>query len=287
MRIEFLGTASALPIPRPTCDCRVCSEARGRGVPYSRGGPSVFVHGPDLLIDTPEDIDPALNRAGIRHIGAITWSHWHPDHTAGSRVVESLNMDLSWPPQYVCTPVYVPQAVRADFDRFHGLAERLAYHEKLGIIREHIIPEGGSVTLDGVTLEPLRLPDPAINACGFILTEGSTRVLIVPDEILGWEPPADLGHFNLAVLPAGIFELHPLTGERLIPAEHPILEHEATFTQVLDMVRALHADRVILTHLLAHDTSYDDLMQAQRRLGQEAPELRHVMFAFDRLSVMP
>lgn len=54
MRIEFLGTGGAITTPRPGCACRVCAEARVKGVPYSRTGPSVFIHGPDVLIDTPE-----------------------------------------------------------------------------------------------------------------------------------------------------------------------------------------------------------------------------------------
>jgi hypothetical protein len=45
----------------------------------------------------------------------------------------------------------------------------------------------------------------------------------------------------------------------------------------------------VLTHLFAHEVgSYDELMQIQRQLVQGEPALgRRVMFAFDRLSVMP
>ena len=50
MRVEVLGSGGAVTIPRPGCSCRVCVEAREKGVPYSRTGPSVFVHGPDVLI---------------------------------------------------------------------------------------------------------------------------------------------------------------------------------------------------------------------------------------------
>src|SRR5690606_33412518 len=68
MQIEFLGSGGALPTPRVGCQCRVCTEARAKGVPYSRGGPSVFVHGPDLLIDTPEEIRDLLNRSRVTRI---------------------------------------------------------------------------------------------------------------------------------------------------------------------------------------------------------------------------
>ena len=47
---------------RVGCDCRVCVQARTEGRPYSRSGPSTFVHGPDVLIDTPEEIRARASR---------------------------------------------------------------------------------------------------------------------------------------------------------------------------------------------------------------------------------
>lgn len=81
MKVEFLGTGGALTTPRPGCLCRVCVEARKRGLPYSRSGPSLFVHGPDVVIDTPEEIKDQLNRSRVREIKACFYSHWHPDHS--------------------------------------------------------------------------------------------------------------------------------------------------------------------------------------------------------------
>ena len=65
MKVEILGSGGAVSTPRPACSCRVCAEARREGIPYSRGGPSLFVHGPDVLVDTPEDIKAQLNRSRI------------------------------------------------------------------------------------------------------------------------------------------------------------------------------------------------------------------------------
>ena len=65
MKVEFLGTGGAFPTPRPGCDCAICVQARERGVPYARTGPCLFVHGPNLLIDTPEECRQQLNRSGV------------------------------------------------------------------------------------------------------------------------------------------------------------------------------------------------------------------------------
>ena len=84
-----------VPAARASCAPR----AREHGIPWARTGPSVFVHGPNVLIDTPEDSCYQVDRAGIDHIAAGFYSHWHPDHTAGRRMYETRNWDfLHWPP---------------------------------------------------------------------------------------------------------------------------------------------------------------------------------------------
>jgi phosphoribosyl 1,2-cyclic phosphate phosphodiesterase len=106
MRIEFLGTGGAYTTPRPGCFCRVCAEARVKGLPYSRTGPSLFVHGPNILIDTPEESKEQLNRARITDIAGCFYSHWHPDHVMGRRVWETRNIDArKWPPHHQKTMI--------------------------------------------------------------------------------------------------------------------------------------------------------------------------------------
>ena len=52
---------------------------------------------------------------------------------------------------------------------------------------------------------------------------------------------------DLAVLPMGVVEFEPFTGERRVPADHPILRHEATFAQTLSIVDVLGAKRTVLS----------------------------------------
>lgn len=52
MRFEILGSSGALPAPRPACTCATCVEARSKGAPYARTGPSYFLHGSNILEDT-------------------------------------------------------------------------------------------------------------------------------------------------------------------------------------------------------------------------------------------
>ena len=93
MNLIILGSGGCVSIPRACCDCPVCREARLKGFPYARTGCSLFIEGANILIDTPEDINAALNNARIQKVEHILYSHCDPDHTMGMRVIEQLKMD--------------------------------------------------------------------------------------------------------------------------------------------------------------------------------------------------
>ncbi len=288
MKIEFLGAGGAIPVPRPFCFCRVCEEARQKGAPYTRYGPSIFIHDIGLLIDTPEEIAVQLNRARIAQVTAATYSHWHPDHTAGIRVWES-NFDLEQlvdhrPPRHTTT-IYLAENVARTFEENHGLAEKCAYLERIQLIKTQIVPEGGSFVLDGVTIRPIVLAEQI--ACGFLLEGQAKRILICMDETHRWTPPASLGTLDLAILPAGIFEFHPLTGERLLAADHPLLKREITYEESLEIVRQLETRRVIFGHLGELDRlTFDEYREAAcRQNSMPSHDLPPIEFAYDTLIV--
>jgi phosphoribosyl 1,2-cyclic phosphate phosphodiesterase len=285
MRLEFLGTGGATTTPRPTCHCPICDEARAKGLPYARTGPSLFVHGPDLLLDTPEESKFQINRAGIDHIGGCFYSHWHPDHTLGRRVFESLFMGKfrhRWQTQPVApVPIYLAPQVGRDFGRFMALADHFAYMSERGWTTMHPLAEDETVRLGGVSVRAVQLADPSVYA--FLLEENGRRVLIAMDELVGWQPPDWLRGVDVAVLPMGIVEFDPFGDQRWIPAGHPILQVEATFQQTLEMARALAPKQLYFAHIEEADgLGYDDLLRLQERLRGDGLS---AMFAFDGLQV--
>ena len=285
MKLEFLGTGGAFAAPRPGCGCRVCVEAREHGPPYARSGPSLFVHGPDLLVDTPEESREQLNRAGIARVRACVYSHWHPDHVMGRRVFESLNFPArKWPwprPRAHATDVYLPEQVAVDFRHRLGSHEHLAFlQERLGVVHVHALRDGDEIRLDGVVVRPFRLAEDYVYA--FLLEGGGSRVLVVMDELHGWTPPAALGSLDVAVLPMGICEHDPFTGERRIHPDHPLLRVEATFADTLEVVGALDARRVYFAHIEEPDgLGYDDLLRLEAVLAERDGVA--VTFAYDGL----
>lgn len=91
MKMTMLGSGGVTLTPRPSCNCRICVEAKVKGIPYSRTGTSLFIHDMNLLFDTPEEVRLQLTRENIDKVEHVILTHWHPDHTHGIRVLEQLN----------------------------------------------------------------------------------------------------------------------------------------------------------------------------------------------------
>jgi len=284
MKIEILGSGGAITTPRPLCFCPLCQKARELGPPHQRTGPSLFVHGPDLLVDTPEESAFQLARSGIRQVTAGIYSHWHPDHVMGLRVWQ-MNRDFrSWPRTARPTPVYFPGSVRSDMASHLGTQEHLAFLETQEMIRIVDLEEGDSLELGKWTVHPFPLAEDYVYAF-LIEEEEGPRVLLAPDELVGWEPPGWLGPLDLAVLPMGVVEYDPFSGRRQIPAEHPVLRTEATFRETLDIVRGLDARLTVLTHIEEPDgLDHDALLRLEARVEADGgPAIR---FAYDTM-VLP
>jgi phosphoribosyl 1,2-cyclic phosphate phosphodiesterase len=281
MKIEILGSGGAFTTPKIGCRCRVCTEARSKGVLYSRTGPSVFVHGPELLIDTPEESKLQLNRAGIEHVPFGTYSHWHPDHVMGRRVWETNGDPRNWPRRNRCSDVYVPAGVARDFRRTLGTWDHLRYLEENGVVRLIELAEGQGITLQGTRVHPFPLAQAGVY--GFLLEEDGRRLVIVLDDALDWRPSPDVQGADLAVIPMGIKEFDPFTGERCISEEHPVLRWKASFQHMLGIVRKLGASRVVMAHIEEADgLTYDDLLILSGRLQDEGLP---ITFAHDAMVI--
>lgn len=266
LELVVLGSGGAYPTPMPGSDRPVDIEAREKGIPYARTGPSVFLRGPDILFDTPEESRVQLSREGITRVNACFYSHWHPDHTMGRRVFESLGYSEQRDPNArLATDVYLPQQVAEDARTRLALRDHLAFMEEQGFVRVHVLTDGESVQIgegaDAVAVTPFRVAEDYVYA--FLIEAREHRILIAMDELVGWTPPAPniLGPLDLAYLPIGIFAFHPRTGERRIPADHPLLQEEATFDDTIAIARQLDAREIVLGHIEAPDGfGHDDLL---------------------------
>ena len=276
MRIEILGSGGAVSVPRPGHHDRYNDEARDKGVPYQRRGPSVFIHEHNILFDTPEDIIESLNRADIDDIRACFYSHWHPDHVMGRRIFEQVNWNLRGG-ESKSTDVFVPERVRDDMKKMLGTWSHLEYMQSLGVVNLHVIAPGEPVEIDDLTITPMPVAEDYVFA--YLVEQGDTRTWISMDELVGWSPDASVANLDLAILPSGVCEFHPLNGERRIPADEPVLQSEMRFERTLEVIAEMAPKQAVLIHLDEPDgITFDDGLELSRKYQENGLP---VTFAWD------
>ena len=180
---------------RVRCVDVICVVRRTVGVPHSRSGPSLFVHGPDLIVDTPEDIIASLARSSVEHIAAGTYPTGIRTIYYGYRMWESLNGDYKgWPPTHRKTPLYFPWRVAEDVRDRLGIWETFTFLKQRGLIE---IISSLKRRLFSRTNIKLRLflcrricfcPN-----CG----RAWEAAFVAVDEPFGWCPSEEPGHFDL------------------------------------------------------------------------------------------
>jgi len=278
MELVFLGTGGAETTPKVGCLCHVCQEARKQGGRFVRNGPSVFLTKASVLFDTPEDVDKSLEREGIHEVHHLIYTHWHPDHTMGRRVLEQLNMDWLDREKRRLTEVWLPTWVREDFRKRLGLEDHFEFFERIGIARIHEVNEGERFRIEDLTVRPLRMPQPGLTA--YILEREGKRIVLSLDDTKDWKPTAEFSRPDLLVLEMGWFETDS-QGSRIIPAGHFVRNEEASFEETLDLVEQINPRRTVLTHIeQLWARSYDDYLDLEKKYQD-----RRIQFAYDGLRV--
>lgn len=282
MEFTVLGSGGNSPVPMPTCECRVCVEAREKGEPYVRRGNSLFVHDENLLIDTPELVWESLNREQITEIDAILISHFHADHTMGLRILQPLGFEDPPVSDFVgdSTTLYMsPQT----YERAIGATD---FFEMLvntwGEVE--LLADGDSVAIGDLNVTHISAPieegGPS-TISGFLFEDGDATALVTPDENRQFDLEA-LPEIDLWIKETGYFETDP-NGDPLVTpeAEATALAHEMTFEESLDQIRTVQPERAVLTEIEElYGRSYDDYS----RLEAEHTEL-HVEFAYDGMRI--
>jgi phosphoribosyl 1,2-cyclic phosphate phosphodiesterase len=284
MKLEILGSGGAVATPKPFCPCEVCRLARAGGPADGRLGPSVFVHGPDLLIDTPEEIAVQLNRSAAPRVAACVYSHWHPDHTAGRRLFE-MNKDWNgWPARNRSTKVVLTESIARSFRDYMGIMTHFDFLAGEGLVDLMVVGDTVPWELGTWRIRPV----PLGNGFAFAWSvEGEgKRLLVVMDEIKGWEPaPAILAsRWDLVYLPLGIYDRDAFTGRVLMDPAHPILQSEQTVDETLALAARLDTPRLVLSHIEEPDG-------IGRALGERLGRLwsgrlgREVILAWDTMVI--
>ncbi len=267
-------------IPKPLCRCRVCKEARTKGPPYERTGPSIYIHDIHLLIDTPAESALQLNRAGIDAVDYLLFTHLDPDHTEGFRVVEQITIDFrTW-------RNYPDKRIRLISPR--PLAESLPRIQSVyGPMIDWCVSRG-FVNCDSFD-HCLRIGDIDITAVQverndhtvfiYVFEQNGRKVVYAPCDIKPFpERREEVKNADMLVIQPGMFETGLRHGFEY-PEDHISRQTLYTFDDTMALAVRINAKSVLFVHLEEYwNRGYDDYKALEKKFG-------HIRFAYDGMRI--
>lgn len=282
MQWTILGSGGCMVIPKPLCRCRVCREAREKGVPYSRAGPSAFLHDANLLIDTPADIVQSLNRFDIQRIEYLLFTHLDPDHIEGFRVVEQIALDFrtwrAYPEKqiHLLLPQKMIESIRGIRSQYGPVID---FYIESGFI--DIQPFDEHTQIGDVRITAIPINRGSQWSFVHVFEKNGSKAVYAPCDIKPFpEHRSEVQDADLLIIQPGIFE-EGLKHSFRYPADHISRTTLYTYEQTSELAYRVNAKKVVFVHLEEYwNRGYDDYC------ALEAANL-DIRFAYDgmRLTV--
>lgn len=283
MELIILGSGGATTIPRPGCQCRVCAEARIKGIPYARSGPSMFILDINLLFDTPEEVSSQLNRERISTVDYLFYTHWHPDHTLGLRIVE--RMHKFWLGVFVrgekpkkrvkvCALGKVMEDLKAIRNKGGSF---FSFYEKLDLIETIQLESEERFKIGNFEITPFEVQTTYNVSTVFLIQEDKKRTVYAPCDVKPFPENSKLENLDLLIV--GSFHPEgPLREGITIPQNNPLRKELFSLEEIRELTQKLNAKRTIVTHIEEEwGKTYEDCRELEGEYSLE--------FAYDGMKI--
>lgn len=279
MKFIIIGSGGCVSIPRPTCQCSVCREARKKGAPYSRCGCSLYIEDANVLIDTPEDVTHALNCANVEAVDYIFYSHIDPDHTMGVRVIEQLRLD--WlansigrkceRPIIVGTLPQILDDLKCQSTKYGSM---LGYYEAMNLVTLKMFHD---MDLDSIHVKLVPVDTSACISI-FVFTEADHKLIYAPCDVKPWPDQEVFQNADCLIVGNTIIG-NVLKNGFILENENPLRNELFVMDEIIELKRRYNIKRVIITHIEEDwGKSYDDYLKLQEHY-------EGIEFAYDGLKI--
>jgi len=281
MNFIITGSGGCSPIPKALCQCKVCIEARRKGFPYARCGCSLYLEDISLLIDTPEDINIALNNCDITSLDYIFYSHWHPDHTLGLRIIDQIQIE--WLDLYenikpknlikVC-------ATKSVMDQINGIRSPYGsfmdfYEHKMGSMQRQIVENSLKIDKIDITFLSVPLKD-AITI--FVFESNGKKVVYAPCDCKNFLKKDIIQNCDLLII-GETFIGDVLKNNVNIYPEHLLRNELYSIEDIVKLKEELKIKNVIITHIEEYyGKSFDDYRILEKKY-------ENIKFAYDGMKI--
>jgi phosphoribosyl 1,2-cyclic phosphate phosphodiesterase len=280
MKWTILGSGGCMVIPKPLCQCKICKEAREKGIPYSRSGPASFLHDINLLIDTPGDIVSQLNRNSIDTVKYLTFTHLDPDHVEGFRVVEQITLDFRKWRAYAEKQInlILPESLVEPLAKLNSqYGSYLDFYISRGFIE--LTTYTDKIQIDDVQITAIPIDRGIQTSYIYIIEENGRKIIYAPCDIKPFpEERFEVKNPDLLIIQPGIFETK-LKHNFIYPTDHISRRTLYTFEQTMKLANRLSAKQTVFIHLEEYwNRNYDEYCTIES-------EHEGIQFAYDGMEL--
>jgi len=280
MKFIITGSGGCVSIPRALCQCKVCTEARVKGFPYARCGCSLYLEDISLLIDTPEDINLALNNANISSLEYILYSHWDPDHTLGMRIIEQLR--LQWLDYFegkkpenkiaICASNGVMNDINGIRNTYGSF---MNYYEHMGLINRQVIENTLKIKDINITF----LPVPKNKAVTvFVFESNGKKVIYAPCDCKNFPADDIINNADLLII-GNTFIGDVLKNNTVIYPEHKLRKELHSMENIIEIKDKFKIKDIIVTHIEEDwGKSFDEYKELEKNY-------ENIKFAYDGMMI--
>jgi phosphoribosyl 1,2-cyclic phosphate phosphodiesterase len=280
VELTILGSGGCMTIPKPLCQCQVCEEARVKGIPYERKGPSVFIHDENILIDTPAEICLQLNESRIEQVDYLFFSHLDPDHVEGFRVVEQIAIDFRTWKAYPNNNINLILPEQLD-DRIKNIQSiygpLIDFYEEQGFIIKTVFKE--NITIGEIKITAIPVYRDSHISFIYVFEKNNRRLVYAPCDIKPFPEDRDeVRKAELLVIQPGIFE-NGLKHGFTYPENHISRTTLYTFEGTLEIARKIEAQKILFIHIEEYwNRGYEEYLALQSKF-------ENIQFAYDGMKM--
>lgn len=215
MKLKFLGTSAAWPLPRLGCGCIICSSSD----PKDTRRRSAALVNDFFLIDSGFDIYDQLKKyTDPKAIRYVYITHDHPDHYAGlwdlSHIAGSKPILITHPNTYKTIRKWV---FKGDFEL-------------------RLLEEGDIISADGLEISNAAVNHTKDSSWGVIIKDKQTKMFYMPDfKTLPEITKNKISSFDLMVMDAAEWNI-------------PVISHQ-TVLEGITLAKELKIKQTYFTHI--------------------------------------
>ncbi|PIU88627.1 hypothetical protein COS64_03260 [archaeon CG06_land_8_20_14_3_00_37_11] len=254
----ILGSGGAQSIPKPFCNCKNCSKARIKKIPYSRTGPSFYLE-EGILFDTPEEIRLQIEKNKISKLNHVFYTHWHPDHTYGVRIFEHIKG--SYPTVQKIEnevedkiKVYIPEN---DLNTFKEQLSKLWYFEQKGFIEIILFKDRVPIKINNIIITPIDFQRIDRVRYGFLINKTNKKILYAPCSIFGMKIDEYFNDLDFLIMELGWIGNTKEIRDTFLD-KNSFWQTHISFEENIELIERLKPKISILTHIGGHNVPRGD-----------------------------